>query len=144
MKVTLLKRRGKKFRDFKNREWIKVHPKLYGKKLNWDYWNGKELILKANEGKKIVGVLTGELVAGVLYVNEVIIDSTLQGKGIGTKLMGEAELWAREQKAHEIYLVTGKAWGAAGFYKHLGYDTVTELQKHYSKIDFLLMRKFLD
>lgn len=144
MKVIPLKRISRPYKNFKNREWKLIHPELYGEKLNWDYWNPKALILKAVELNRVVGALSGELVAGVLYINEVIVEHNLRQKGIGEALMKEAEEWAKKNKAHEVYLVVGKKWKAVLFYKKLGYETSTLLPKHYSKIDFLLMRKFLD
>ncbi|MFC1727268.1 GNAT family N-acetyltransferase [Patescibacteria group bacterium] len=144
MKIKQLKIKTKNFKDFKKTEWIKIHPKHYGVELEEDYWDTKHLILEAVEGKKTVGALTGELMAGVLYIPELIIADNLRGKGIGTSLLKEAEKWVRKQGGHEVYLVTGKKWQARDFYKKLGYQVSAEMPKHYSKVDFVLLRKLLE
>lgn len=144
MKVKQLKTKTKKFKDFKKKEWKLVHPEHYGVELDEEYWDTKHLFLEAIEGKKIVGVITSEYMAGVLYIPELIISHNHRGKGIGKVLLEKAERWVKNQGGHEVYLLTGKKWRAKDFYKKLGYKIAAEMPKHYSKTDFVLLRKFLD
>ena len=51
--------------------------------------------------------------AGVMYVKMVIVSENYRKKGAGEMLMRKMEMIARKQKAHKIYLHTGKSWGAA-------------------------------
>ncbi len=143
-RIKILKRKSNKLREFKRKEWIHIHQKLYGEKYNKKYWDKKQLYLKATEGKEILGVLIGELKAGVLHIPELIIKENDRGKGIGKKLMSKAEKWAKAHHAHEINLVTGSKWKAKDFYLKLGYKITAKLPKHYSKTDFVLFRKFID
>jgi ribosomal protein S18 acetylase RimI-like enzyme len=108
-----------------------------------EYWEEKHLSLEALEGNEIVGALTGDLMAGVLYIPELIIKQDNKGKGIGKSLLNEAEKWLKDRNGHEIYLVTGEKWPAKGFYIKLGFYLVADLPKHYSKTDFVLFRKFI-
>jgi len=144
MKIEQLKTKSKKFREFKKSEWKLVHPELYGVEMDEKYWDMQRLFLKATEGKEIVGVLTAEFMAGVLYIPELIVGHNNRGKGIGKTLLQKAEDWTKSHGGHEVYLVTGAKWKAVDFYKKLGYTLSADLPKHYSKTDFVLFRKFLD
>lgn len=144
MKVKQLKRKSKRFKDFKKGQWKAIHLEHYGVELDEEYWDSKNLILQAVEGRSIVGALTGEYIAGVLYIDELIIADSQRGKGTGSSLLDQAENWVKEKGGHEVYLVTGKNWQARDFYKKLGYKLTTELPKHYSKTDFVLLRKFVN
>lgn len=144
MKIKRLKNKTKKFKAFKKKEWIKIHPKHYGVELEEKYWDTRHLNLKAVESREIVGALTGELMAGVLYIGELIISHDRRGRGIGTALLKEAENWLTTQGGHEVFLFTGKKWPAKDFYIKLGYKAVVEMPRHYSKIDFLVFSKHLE
>jgi GNAT superfamily N-acetyltransferase len=144
MKIKQLKTKHKKFDDFKMKEWKLVHPEHYGVEFDEDYWDTKHLYLEAVDGRKIVGALVGVYVAGVLYIDELITKHTHRGKGIGKTLLETAEEWVRKRKGHELYLATGTKWQARDFYSNLGYKLAANMPKHYSKADFVLLRKFLD
>jgi len=143
MKITLLKNSTKRLTDFKKREWEIIHPKHYGEKLNWSYWDVKKVRIKAEEGGKIVGGLSGHIMAGVFNIDELIIDHEKRGLGIGKALMLKAEKYANKNKVHIIYLETGESWKAVRFYEKLGFKKVTLLKKFYSKKNFWLMTKYL-
>lgn len=143
MKISSLKRKSRSFRDFKKKEWELINIEHYGKELDEEYWRRKPLISKAVNNGNLVGVLCGQLMAGALDVAELIVKHDERGRSIGKKLMVEAERWARKQKAHEIYLVTGANWKAVKFYKNLDFQIAAKLPNHFSRTDFYLMRKFL-
>ena len=128
MKILHLKKKSNKFRDFKKKEWADIHPKHYGTKVDWEYWEARPLYLEAVEEGKTVGALEGDFMAGVLHISELIIKGDNRGKGIGEKLISKAESWARENGGHKIYLVTGVNWEAVDFYLKLGFKRVTNLE----------------
>lgn len=141
--IKSLKKKSKQFRTFKRSEWKLIHLKHYGVELDDKYWDSKPLILEALDGKEIVGGLTGELMAGVLHIDELIVKNDRRGMGIGKMLLLEAELWAKNHGAHEMYLATGIKWKAKDFYAKHGFMLSASLPNHYSKADFVLLRKFL-
>jgi|GEM_PF-578922 len=143
IRLIRLKKKSKFFEAFKEGEWKKVHLEHYGTKWDRRYWTPKHLQLKAVLGKEVVGALTGELMAGVLYIPELIIKQDKRGNGVGKLLIQEAERWAKKDRGHEIYLVTGAKWDAINFYQKLGYKEAARLPRHYSKTDFVLFRKFI-
>lgn len=142
--IKSLKKVSKRLREFKRTEWKLIHPVHYAVELNEDYWNTKHLLLEAVEGKNIVGVLVAELMAGVVHIKELIVQHSHRGAGIGKTLLAKAEGWARKQGAHEMYLTTGAHWEAKDFYEKCEFTASVSLPKFYSKIDFVLLRKFLN
>lgn len=125
---------------FVKREWKIADTIHFGKEIEWKK-NHQALIAKENE--KIIGVLELTIQAGVMYIDELIVASSKQGQGIGTKLMEKAENIARENKLHKIYLDTGDNWDAVKFYEKLGYQQTGVLPKHYVGIDYIIFTKFI-
>lgn len=143
MKIILLKKSGKKFKEFKKHEWELIHPEHFGEKLDRGYWTYKNVNIKAEENGKILGGLNGHYMAGVLYIAELIIAHDKRGTGVGKELISQVEKLARDNNVHLIYLETGKNWKAVKFYEKLGYKKKTLIKKFYSKKDFWLMTKYL-
>lgn len=144
IRINSLNNKTKRLRAFKRTEWKLIHPEHYGVEHDDEYWEPKQLILQAVDGKEIVGILEGLLVAGVLYIIEFIVKHDRRGMGIGKTLVDSAESWAKEHNAHEICLKTGTVWKANEFYKKHGFIHAANLPNHYSKTDFVLLRKFID
>lgn len=141
--INTLKIESKSYTRFRVREWGKVHPELFGEKINWKYWSVQPLILKTSIGRRMVGTLKGNLMAGVFYIDELIIRDKERGKGYGKILITEAEKWAKKHDGHEVFLTTGEKWQARKFYKKMGYEVGARLPRHYSKTDFVLLRKYI-
>lgn len=143
MQIKQLKRSTKSFTKFMLTEWKKIHKQHYGEELDYSYWHTQHIYFKAQQGKKTVGGLIGEFMAGVLYVSELIVDTNLRGQGIGESLLKKAEDWAKKHRGHEVHLVTGKDWQANKFYLKMGYKKIADLLRHYSQADFVVLTKFL-
>jgi len=139
MRITV-STKSKSWTSFEKREWEKADTEHYGKPLQWDK---KDFKISAYEGKKIVGNLRMDIREGVAYVDAIIVAPENRGKGIGRQLMKEAEEIARKNKAHKIYLQTGKDWSSLPFYVELGYKVTSELPNHYHHVDFVEMTKLL-
>jgi ribosomal protein S18 acetylase RimI-like enzyme len=62
----------------------------------------------------------------IAIVEEIVVAAERRGEGIGSRLMAEAEAWAKNNGANEVWL---DVWdfneGAIGFYASLGYETIT-------------------
>ncbi|NCN82620.1 MAG: GNAT family N-acetyltransferase [Candidatus Pacebacteria bacterium] len=115
----------------------------YGREVSWEEWKPDFFIFKAENNGKTVGVIGGHTIAGVLFIERIVVSPSERGKGIGKLLMEKAEEHARLIGAHKIFLNTGKGWEANEFYKFLGYKKTGELTKHYLKVDFVVYSKFL-
>lgn len=62
------------------------------------------------------------------WVDELFVEDTFRGKGIGRKLMQAFELWALDQGCGLVGLATA---GARGFYERLGYTSKAGYYKKY-------------
>lgn len=143
IKITSLKSKPNKMREFNRKEWKLVHPEHFGSKQNINYWTKKKFAYKAEVDGKIAGTLNGNYMAGVMYLSQLIIAGGKRGLGIGKKLMDKAEKLAKDVRLHKIYLHTGSNWKAVKFYEKLGYIKETKLKNHYEHQDFWIMSKEL-
>jgi GNAT superfamily N-acetyltransferase len=84
-------------------------------------------VFVAHVGASVVGLVTvverlhftGEIDA---YVGELVVKATHERRGVGTRLMNEAEEWARRRGLRHLTLETGAANGPArAFYASCGY-----------------------
>jgi len=66
----------------------------------------------------------------VAFVDEIVIESNMRSKSLGTSLMKHFEAWALSEKCALVGLATG---GARGFYEHLGYQSSAGYFKKYLK-----------
>ena len=73
---------------------------------------------------ELVGVLTGVLLWDWLYIDELWVDASQRGTGLGRTLMLRAEQHAASASIVGVWLWT-QSWQAEGFYRHLGYEEFT-------------------
>ncbi len=75
----------------------------------------------AEDDGKIVGFSMADKSNGRVYA--LFILPEWEGKGIGKRLLDEAERWLWQHKLREIWLTTeSRPTRALGFYKHLGWE----------------------
>jgi ribosomal protein S18 acetylase RimI-like enzyme len=86
-------------------------PSFDKKRINW----------LAYDDEKIIGALTADILWDWIYVDELWVDATQRGGGLGKRLMDKAENYAATQRLTGLWLWT-QSWQAAEFYKHLGYE----------------------
>ena len=97
----------------------------------------KELALDAKSSAMWVAELDGRAVgiatarkfpaihqsAPVVWLTVLVVAESARGRGVGTRLVNEAEEWAREQGARRIALTSAlHREEAHDFYKRLGYE----------------------
>jgi GNAT superfamily N-acetyltransferase len=86
----------------------------------------KPLAVFVRDRESIVAGLAGETYCHWLFVRYLWVSDGIRGKGIGRKLMGEAEGRALERGCHSAYVDTF-SFQAPGFYRKLGYEIFGEL-----------------
>lgn len=104
-------------------------PPFKKDRLNW---------LALEEGGGIVGALTGDLLWDWLYIDELWVDESRRGTGLGRKLMSQADEYASQAKLTGIWLWT-QSWQAAEFYTQLGYEEFArfpDFPKGHARIGF--------
>lgn len=76
-------------------------------------------------GNIIAGILGGTY-WGWMYVDILWVDENYRKRGIGTKLLSEAEKEAARRGCHHVHLDT-MSWQAPEFYKKQGYEIIAVL-----------------
>ena len=81
--------------------------------------------------ERILAGCNGILLYGMLYLDQLWVDKSLRGQGIGRELIERVEAFAKESHCFLVSLNT-MSWEARGFYESLGYKvyaTLDGLQK---------------
>lgn len=143
IRITELKTKSKRLKLFRKKEWGRVHPEHFGTKQDADLWKYNKFTFIAEEGNQIIGSINGDYLAGVMFIDQLIIKYNYRGKGIGKTLMEAAEKLAHKKRIHKIYLKTGIDWKAVGFYESLGYKKEARINNFYEQKDFWIITKDL-
>lgn len=89
-----------------------------------------------NEQGQLVAALTAHLLWDWLYIDELWVDESYRGTGMGKRLMDRAESYARENAITGLWLWT-QSWQAPKFYQSLGFVEFTrfdDFPKGHSRI----------
>ena len=80
-------------------------------------------IVEYDKNGAIIGGILGGTYWGWLYVDILWVDENYRKKGIGSRLLSEAEKEARQRGCHHVHLDT-MSWQAPDFYKKHGYSVI--------------------
>lgn len=141
IKIKTYKTKRKDVTEFKETEWHKADQELYGEPIEW--FDEKRQLAAFDENGNVIGELTISFTSHVAHIKTLIVKKELRGRGIGEKLMAEAENLAKDFKCHKIYLETGNDWEARGFYEKLGYEKTGKLKNHFFGRDFWIYSKYI-
>ncbi|HIF9341218.1 TPA: GNAT family N-acetyltransferase [Photobacterium damselae] len=108
-------------------------PPYHKEKINWTV---------ENEQGKLVAVLTADILWQWLYVDELWVDESCRGTGMGKQLMAKAEAYAKEQHLSGLWLWT-QSWQAPKFYQSLGFEEFTRFDNFPTGHSRIGLRKFL-
>jgi ribosomal protein S18 acetylase RimI-like enzyme len=86
------------------------------------------LCLKS-ERNEVLGGLLGAIWGGWLRINYLWVDQAERGQDWGTRLMDQAEAYARERKCHSVELDT-HSFQARPFYEARGYEVIATLDDY--------------
>ena len=80
-------------------------------------------IVEYDDKGNIIGGILGGTYWGWMYVDILWVDENHRHKGIGSKLLSEAEKEAIRRNCHHVHLDT-MSWQAPGFYQKHGYEVI--------------------
>jgi ribosomal protein S18 acetylase RimI-like enzyme len=83
------------------------------------------IFIRDGEGKILAG-LDAVIRAGWMFVDNLWVDASLRGQGVGRQLMAQAEVEAVARGCHSTWLDT-MSFQAPGFYRKLGYEIFATL-----------------
>lgn len=138
--MKIIKTSKKSVEKFSNKVWAKLDMSHFGRITNWV---SKTFCFKIVDKNNIVGIVFGDFKGGVVFVDEFIVEEKYRNKGVGRKLMNKVFSYAKQNKAHKIYLFTGIEWPSNFFYQKLGFDKIGNLPNHYLNHDYVIYQKFL-
>jgi ribosomal protein S18 acetylase RimI-like enzyme len=100
----------------------------------------------AEENDKIVGLAIGKLYTGGLSdLSWVCIAIEEQGKGIGKTLIEKVANYSKEKGYHKLFAyTTPNLVPAVALYLSSGFVPEAYLRKHWHKMDFLIMSRWLE
>jgi ribosomal protein S18 acetylase RimI-like enzyme len=77
----------------------------------------------AYENDEAVGILTLQVIFNEIYIDELVVESEHRGKGIGTALLEEAEIFFKNSENDNFEFITVTTYGfqAPEYYKKLGF-----------------------
>ena len=80
-------------------------------------------IVEYDENGNAIGGILGGTYWGWMYIDTLWVHENHRNKGIGSKLLREAEQEARRRDCHHAHLET-MSWQAPGFYQKHGYELI--------------------
>jgi GNAT superfamily N-acetyltransferase len=86
----------------------------------------------------LVGIATADLLWDWLYIDELWVDESKRGQGLGRLLMETAEAYAHQRDLTGVWLWT-QSWQAEAFYAALGYAEFArfpDFPRGYQRIGF--------
>ena len=127
------------------REYLDEELKLYEPNILRKFIKDEDkYAFVAENNGKIIGVAVGKITEGVSDLSWIAVDPQWQGKGIGKKLLEMITNHSREKNAHKIIAYTFPSLTPTiAFYLRTGFIPECYLRKHWKKLDFIIMSKFI-
>ncbi len=125
--------------NFANEQWA-----INDKKFNF-LPPRKTFYFASYSGGEIIAYAQTEIRGGIAETRSLLVKDGLQGGGVGTKLLGYVENWAKTEKnCVKSVIKTSSFWKkTVNFYKKMGYKKDAVLPKYYYGVDWYYMSKKL-
>jgi GNAT superfamily N-acetyltransferase len=121
-------------RVFLDREWGQVDQALFGRQVSW---STRPVVVDARAGGELVGVAAGEVVAGMVRLNDLLVSERFRGRGVGARLVGAFCAEAAALGAGRCFLRCPATERHRRFYERLGFVLVARIPRYYHGQDFL-------
>lgn len=120
----------------------KITEKLYGEEYICELIKNNGIILTAFLGKRPVGIFMADPPSdGLSYASWFMVDSYVQGKGIGKKLIKEWEMEAKKQGCHNLRIEADHR--NVGFFEKMKFRLIGLEEKGYFGTDNYLFQKII-
>ena len=104
-------------------EYIRASLYDFNKKIVGDDDHTPLNIVEYDDNGNIIGGILGGTYWGWMYIDILWVQADFRHKGIGSKLLTEAEKEAVRRGCHHVHLDT-MSWQAPEFYKKHGYEVI--------------------
>ncbi len=102
------------------------------------------IAITARRGDQVVGLLEGWFWADLGHVDDLLVDESCRGEGVGRHLLARFEAEARARGCTSLALRTPEGSRAEGFYRHLGWEHESTQHAWVFGKDFLHLRRRLN
>jgi GNAT superfamily N-acetyltransferase len=125
---------GGEHRLFMDREWRSVDRALFGERVGW---TSRPVVVEARAGGDLLGLASGEVVAGMVRLHDLLVAERSRDKGLGSRLVGAFCAQAAGLGAERCFLRCPATERHQRFYERLGFVLVARLPRYYHGLDFL-------
>ena len=125
---------GGEHRLFMDREWKAVDRALFGTPVTWA---SRPVVVEARAGAALVGVASGEVVAGMVRLHDLLVAEHSRRKGLGAALVEAFCAQAAGLGAERCFLRCPATDQHRRFYERLGFKLVAQIPRYYHGLDFL-------
>ena len=133
-------------KDFYSQELFQQELALYSTETFSKFISESDkLALVAEIDSKVAGLAIGKFAgAGLFDLSWICTALNFQGKGVGKSLLAEVEKECLSNQCHKIFAYTFP-WlkPTIGFYQSCGFSQEALLKKHWHRLDFIMMSKWL-
>lgn len=100
-------------------------------------WASRAVVVQARAGRELVGVASGEVIAGMARLHDLLVTAEQRGRGIGGSLVREFCALAATLGAQRCFLRCPDTPRHRRFYERLGFTRVAHIPRYYHGHDFL-------
>jgi ribosomal protein S18 acetylase RimI-like enzyme len=136
--VTTVEELTAELRGFLRRGWERVDQELFAATAQGPLdWTSHAVVVEARVGPQVVGVASGEAIAGMARLHDLLVDEEQRGRGIGTDLVRSFCALAATRGAARCFLRCPATPRHRRFYERLGFVLVARIPRYYHGHDFL-------
>ena len=128
----------KEVNDFGAKSWKALDKEHFGREFNWEE---KEYFYKAVDSGKMIGMICGKYESNSLWIDNLIVDLSRRGGGIGSMLLNKALEFGKSNNAKSAWLITGKGWDSVKFWQVNNFKIIGVLKKYRASRDFVILSR---
>jgi ribosomal protein S18 acetylase RimI-like enzyme len=134
VRVTAARELSTEHRVFLHRGWSRSDHELFGREMDW---TSRVVVVQARAGRRLVGVASGEAIAGMARLHDLFVDEEQRGRGVGSELVREFCALAASMGAERCFLRCPDTERHRRFYERAGFVQVARIPRYYHGHDFL-------
>jgi GNAT superfamily N-acetyltransferase len=120
--------------DFLRGGWASVDRDLFGGEVDW---SSRPVVVEARARGRILGVASGEAIAGMARLHDLLVSPEARGMGTGARLVEAFCARAAELGAARCFLRCPDTERHRRFYERHGFTLVARIPRYYHGHDFL-------
>jgi ribosomal protein S18 acetylase RimI-like enzyme len=120
--------------EFLGQGWPAVDREVFGKAVDW---TSHPVVVVARRGRTVVGIASGEVVAGMARLHDLMVRAEDRGEGLGGRLVEAFCAHAADLGAARCFLRSPATDRHRRFYERMRFTVVARIPRYYHGHDFL-------